>query len=64
MEFSIRADRKPQGARKLVHEREEDFRLMDQGLSSREACKMVGIHERTARERRGQQLRPAVRGER
>jgi len=49
MEFTIRADRGPQGARKLVREREEYFRLMDQGLSSKEACKLVGINYRTGK---------------
>jgi IS30 family transposase len=56
MEFEIRGDRKPQGRRKLVGEREEYFRLMDQGLSSREACKRVGIHLRTGREWRNGRL--------
>ena len=56
MEFGIRADRKPQGARKLAREREGYFLLMDQGLSSREACKLVGIHERTGREWRNGRL--------
>jgi transposase, IS30 family len=50
MEFAIRPDRsKPQGSRKLVREREEYFRLMDQGLSSAEACKLVGINYRTGK---------------
>ena len=35
MEFAIRADRRPQGARKLVRERAEYFRLMALGVSSR-----------------------------
>jgi transposase, IS30 family len=56
MEFEIRADRKPQGPRKLAHERTEYLRLMDQGLSNREACKLVGIHERTGREWRNGRL--------
>jgi transposase, IS30 family len=56
MEFEVRADRKPQGRKKLVHERAEYFRLMDQGLGNREACKLVGIHERTGREWRNGRL--------
>lgn len=49
MDFEIRKDRKPQGRRKLIREREEYFRLMDQGLSSREACRIVGINLRTGK---------------
>ncbi|SNR96850.1 Helix-turn-helix domain-containing protein [Streptosporangium subroseum] len=49
MNFEIRKDRKPQGPKRLTHEREEYFRLMDQGLSSREACRIVGINLRTGR---------------
>ncbi|MEU6968465.1 IS30 family transposase, partial [Kitasatospora aureofaciens] len=49
MTFEIRTDRTGQGRRKLVHEREEYFRLMDQGLSSREACRIVGINSRTGK---------------
>jgi transposase, IS30 family len=56
MEFEIRAERKPQGRRKLVHEREEYFRLMDQGLSNKEACRLVGVHARTGREWRNGRL--------
>ncbi|WP_406344434.1 IS30 family transposase [Streptomyces sp. NBC_01578] len=47
MTFEIRKDRKPQGRRILVREREEYFRLMDQGVSSAEACRIVGIGRRT-----------------
>lgn len=47
MTFEIRKDRKPQGRRILVREREEYFRLMDQGVSSAEACRIVGIGKRT-----------------
>lgn len=50
MDFEIRQDRgKPQGRRALVREREEYFRLMDQGLTSVEACKIVGINYRTGK---------------
>ncbi|WP_435881051.1 IS30 family transposase [Streptosporangium subroseum] len=34
---------------KLAREREEYFRLMDQGVSSREACRIVGINRRTGK---------------
>ena len=47
MDFKIRQDRRWQGSQTLVREREEYFRLMDQGVSSREACRIVGIDRRT-----------------
>jgi IS30 family transposase len=56
MDFGIRVDRKPQGPRKLAREREEYFRLMDQGLANKEACKLAGVHERTGREWRNGRL--------
>ncbi|WP_455754569.1 IS30 family transposase [Streptomyces tanashiensis] len=49
MAFEIRKERRWQGPRPLVREREEYFRLMDQGVSSREACRIVGIDRRTGR---------------
>ncbi|TDD94473.1 IS30 family transposase [Actinomadura rubrisoli] len=49
MAFEVRPERKPQGRKALVREREEYFRLMDQGVSSREACRMVGINPRTGK---------------
>lgn len=49
MDFEIRKDRRQQGAQALVREREEYFRLMDQGVSSREACRIVGIDRRTGK---------------
>jgi IS30 family transposase len=50
MDFEIRENRgRAQGRRTLVREREEYFRLMDQGLSSAEACKRVGINYRTGK---------------
>jgi transposase, IS30 family len=50
MDFEIRENRgKAQGRKILVREREEYFRLMDQGLSSAEACKRVGINTRTGK---------------
>lgn len=41
MDFEIRKDRKPQGRKKLTRERAEYFQLMQQGYSSREACRRV-----------------------
>ncbi|WP_204051990.1 helix-turn-helix domain-containing protein, partial [Microbispora siamensis] len=49
MEFEIRKIRTPQGPKKLTCEREEYFRLMDQGFSSMEACRIVGINYRTGK---------------
>ncbi len=49
MDFEIRKERTGQGLRKLVREREEYFRLMDQGLTSYEACRIVGINYRTGK---------------
>ncbi|MFJ6385968.1 IS30 family transposase [Kitasatospora sp. NPDC092039] len=49
MTFEIRKDRTVRGRRKLVREREEYFRLMDQGLNSVEACRIVGINRRTGK---------------
>lgn len=48
MDFEIREERKPQGPRKLAKERDEAyFRLMQQGVSGREACRILGINRRT-----------------
>ncbi|MEU2357061.1 helix-turn-helix domain-containing protein, partial [Streptomyces misionensis] len=49
MEFEVRSDRRPQGRKKLHAEREEYFRLVQQGYSIKEAAKLVGVHPRTAR---------------
>ncbi|SFH09853.1 Helix-turn-helix domain-containing protein [Streptomyces mirabilis] len=50
MDFEIREGRaKSPGRKTLVREREEYFRLMDQGVSSREACRIVGINRRTGK---------------
>ncbi len=49
MDFEIRKIRTAQGRKKLTREREAYFRLMDQGLSSAAACKIVGIDSRTGR---------------
>lgn len=49
MDFKIRKDRGPQGPRKLTRERAAYFQLMQQGYSSREACRIVGIDVRTGK---------------
>lgn len=49
-EFEIRSDRQQsRGRRPLIREREEYFRLMEQGVSSRQACRMVGINRQTGK---------------
>jgi hypothetical protein len=42
MGFEVRGDRTPQGPGALVREREREeyFRLMDQGVSSKAACRV------------------------
>lgn len=50
MGFEIRAVRLPQGRKKLVAERQRYFELMQQGHSSRAACRAVGINIKTGRE--------------
>jgi transposase, IS30 family len=50
MDFEIRKDRRPQGPRKLVKERELCLSLVDQGMSNTQASRMVGVHPRTGRE--------------
>jgi hypothetical protein len=49
MDFEIRQDRRGPGSQVLVREREEYFRLMSQGVSSNEACRIVGIDRRTGK---------------
>jgi IS30 family transposase len=49
MDFEIRDRSVNQGRRKLVAERAEYFRLMQEGYSSREACRIVGINLRTGK---------------
>ncbi len=49
MDFEIREDRGPQGRKKLVRERAAYFQLMQQGYSSAEACRIVGIDKRTGK---------------
>ncbi|MFI9780821.1 helix-turn-helix domain-containing protein [Streptomyces sp. NPDC051956] len=50
--FEIRKNRAKTlgGRRMLVREREECFRLVDLGYGNTEACRRVGINERTGRE--------------
>lgn len=50
MEFEVRASRRPQGRFRLVAERRHYFELMAQGYSSKAACLIVGINEKTGRE--------------
>ncbi|MET8046760.1 hypothetical protein ABZU75_04095 [Streptosporangium sp. NPDC005286] len=45
MDFEIRKIWSPQGRMKPTREREEYFRLMDQGFSSQEACRIVGVSQ-------------------
>lgn len=51
MDFQIRQNRTvAQGRKKLIHEREQYFRLVDQGYSNKDASRLVGVNERTGRE--------------
>jgi IS30 family transposase len=50
MDFEIREDRRPQGPRKLLKERELYLALVDQGIGNTQASRMVGVHPRTGRE--------------
>ncbi|MET8012950.1 IS30 family transposase [Streptomyces sp. NPDC005271] len=50
MDFRIRESRKEQGRKKLHREREEYFRLVQQGFSNAEASRRVGVNPRTGRE--------------
>jgi transposase, IS30 family len=69
MDFKIREGRWPQGGRKpLLREREEYFRLVDLGMSSKEACRVTGVSTRTGKRWRngfsngpGKPVTPAVR---
>jgi IS30 family transposase len=47
MDFEIRAVRTPQGRRKLSRERAAYSRLMRQGYSNTQACRIVGVDRRT-----------------
>ncbi|WP_435191377.1 IS30 family transposase [Streptomyces sp. bgisy126] len=61
MDFEVRQNRKPQGARKLVAEREEYFRLMEQGYSTKDAAEAVGINVRTGKRWRNGRHLPSKR---
>ncbi|MFK3732851.1 IS30 family transposase [Streptomyces sp. NPDC088090] len=52
MDFEVRKERSPQGPRKLSAEREEYFRLVQEGYGNDEAARTVDVHPRTARGRR------------
>ncbi|MCO6694378.1 MULTISPECIES: IS30 family transposase [Streptomyces] len=64
MDFEIRGNRgRPQGRKALVREREEYFRLMDRGVSSREACRIVGVNRMTGKRwRNGRRATGAKKG--
>ncbi|OEJ56814.1 hypothetical protein BGM19_00890 [Streptomyces agglomeratus] len=49
MDFEIRKDRKSQGRKPLIRERVAYFQLMEQGYSTREAARIVGIDRRTGK---------------
>ncbi|MFF8989458.1 IS30 family transposase [Streptomyces sp. NPDC014983] len=49
MDFEIRGDRTAQGPVELSRERAEYSQLVQQGYSSKEACRLVGVDERTGR---------------
>jgi IS30 family transposase/uncharacterized protein YoaH (UPF0181 family) len=50
LDFEIREERhKAQGPRKLAAERHAFLQLMSEGVSSEEACRIVGVNERTGR---------------
>ncbi|WP_215451804.1 IS30 family transposase [Streptomyces sp. ATCC 21386] len=49
MDFEIRRDRTAQGPVRLRRERAEYSRLVQQGYSNKEACRLVGIDARTGR---------------
>ncbi|MFC9219726.1 helix-turn-helix domain-containing protein [Streptomyces hygroscopicus] len=52
MGFKTRESRKEQGRKKLHAEREEYFRLVQQGFSNARASRRVGVNPRTGREGR------------
>lgn len=49
MTFEVRGDRGRSLGVPLVRERETYFRLMDQGMTNNEACRIVGINRRTGK---------------
>jgi transposase-like protein len=50
MDFEIRGDQTARGPVRLSRERAEYSRLVQQGCSNKEACRLVGIDARTGRE--------------
>jgi IS30 family transposase len=50
MDFEIRRDHSPYGGKRLVRERDTYLDLVNEGVSSLDACRIVGI-ERHAGER-------------
>ena len=59
MDFEIRGQRRPQGAKKLTRERVAYFgELMAQGYNSREAWSIVGINYRTGKKWRNGEHSP------
>ncbi|MYQ89598.1 IS30 family transposase, partial [Streptomyces sp. SID4936] len=49
MDFKIRESRTAQGPTRLLREREAYSQLMQQGVGNREACRIIGINEKTGR---------------
>jgi hypothetical protein len=45
--FEIRTDRRPQGPKKLRAERQANLDLVKRGVSTSEACRLVGINRKT-----------------
>jgi transposase, IS30 family len=58
MDFEIRGQCRPQGAKKLTRERVAYFELMAQRYNSREACRIVGINYRTGKKWRNGEHSP------
>lgn len=61
--FHVRADRKPQGRKKLSAERAAYFALMSQGKSAAAAARAVGIDRRTGLKWRSENRKPRQRVE-
>lgn len=49
MDFQIREDRRPRGPVKLIRERAAYLELVRSGMSSQEACRIVGVNYRTGK---------------
>ncbi|PZT72872.1 MULTISPECIES: IS30 family transposase [unclassified Streptomyces] len=65
MDFEIRKDRNRQGRKPLTRERAAYFQLMEQGYSTREAARIVGIDRRTGKKwrnghKRGRKAVPPI----